>query len=134
MPKVIFEGDSNQEIVAQVKRWLASMDADEEGSITVSQAIEQGAELTKDALRIIASAAPKPVAQNDVVKSLADMGYKATDVTKGRLVEGLRNVETLTGGSVLQQVGERGRSAVYEMNVTIAKQILKTLTGADSRR
>ena len=134
MPKVIFEGDSQQEIVAQVKRWLASMEADEDGSITVSQAIEQGANLTKDALRIIASAAPKPVAENDVVKALTDMGYKATDATKERLVDGLKNVETLTGGSVLQEVGERGRNAVYEMNVTIAKQILKTLHGVDSRR
>src|SRR5437868_531704 len=105
MPKVIFEGDTQQDIVAQVKRWLVSMEADDDGSITVSQAIEQGAELTKDALRIIASAAPKPVAENDVVKALTDMGYKATDATKERLVDGLRNVETLTGGSVLQEVG-----------------------------
>src|SRR5215467_5503717 len=127
MPKVIFEGETQQEIVAQVKRWLVSMEADEQGSITISQAVEQGAGLTKDALRIIAAAAPKPVAENDVVKALTDMGYKATDVTKERLVDGLRNVETLTGGSVLQTVSERGRSAVYEMNVNIAKQILKTL-------
>lgn len=134
MPKVIFEGDSQQEIVAQVKRWLVSMEADDQGNISVSQAIEQGAELTKDALRIIAAAAPKPIAENDVVKALADMGYKATDVTKGRLVDGLRSVETLTGGSVLQEVGERGRNAVYEMNVTMAKQILKSLHGVDGRR
>jgi hypothetical protein len=127
MPKVIFEGETQQEIVAQVKRWLVSMEADEQGSITISQAVEQGAGLTKDALRIIAAAAPKPVAENEVVKALTDMGYKATDVTKERLVDGLRNVETLTGGSVLQTVSERGRSAVYEMNVNIARQILKTL-------
>lgn len=134
MPKVIFEGETNQEIVAQVKRWLLSMEADDEGNISVSQAVEQGAELTKDALRIIASAAPKPVAENDVVKALTDMGYKATDATKERLVDGLRNVETLTGGSVLQEVGQRGRNAVYEMNVTIAKQILKSLHGVDGRK
>jgi hypothetical protein len=127
MPKVIFEGETQQEIVAQVKRWLVSMEADQSGSITISQAVEQGAGLTKDALRIIAAAAPKPVAENDVVKALTDMGYKATDATKERLVDGLRNVETLTGGSVLQTVSERGRSAVYEMNVNIAKQILKSL-------
>jgi hypothetical protein len=129
MPKVIFEGETQQDIVAQVRRWLTSMEADDQGAITVSQAIEQGAGLTKDALRIIASAAPKPVAENDVVKSLTDMGYKATDVTKERLVDGLRSVESLTGGSVLRTVSERGRSAVYEMNVNIAKQILKTLHG-----
>ena len=129
MPKVIFEGDTQAEIVAQVKRWLASTEAEVDGSITVSQAIEQGAEVTKDALRIIAAAAPKPVAESDVVKALTDMGYKATDATKARLVQGLDQVEDLTGGSVLKTVSERGRNAVYEMNVVIAKQILKNLHG-----
>ena len=117
------------ELVAQVRRWLASTDVDDDGSITVSQAVEQGADLTKDALRNIASTAPRPVAQNDLVKSLTDLGYKATDATRDAVVEGLGNVEQLTGGSVLRTVGQRGRSAVYEMNATIAKQILKGLTG-----
>ena len=129
MPKVIFEGDTQAEIVAQVKRWLQSTEAEADGSISVSQAIEQGAEVTKDALRIIAAAAPKPVAENEVVKALTDMGYKATDATKARLVQGLDQVEDLTGGSVLKTVSERGRNAVYEMNVVIAKQILKNLHG-----
>ncbi len=129
MPKVIFEGDTQAEIVAQVKRWLQSTEAELDGSLTVSQAIEQGAEVTKDALRIIAAAAPKPVAENEVVKALTDMGYKATDATKARLVSGLDQVEDLTGGSVLKTVSERGRNAVYEMNVVIAKQILKNLHG-----
>ena len=129
MPKVIFEGDTQAEIVAQVKRWLQSTEADLDGSISVSQAIEQGAEVTKDALRIIAAAAPKPVAENEVVKALTDMGYKATDATKARLVQGLDQVEDLTGGSVLKTVSEKGRNAVYEMNVVIAKQILKNLHG-----
>ena len=129
MPKVIFEGDTQAEIVAQVKRWLASLDADAEGQISVAQAVEQGAELTKDALRIIAAAAPRPVAQSDVVKGLTEMGYKATDATKKAMLDGLDSVEELTGGSVLRTVSERGRSAVYEMNVAVAKQVLKTLTG-----
>lgn len=129
MPKVIFEGETQQEIVAQVKRWLQSLDADDDGLITLNQAISQGAELTKDALRIIASAAPKPIAENEVVKALTDMGYKATDATKERLVEGLEQVEDLTGGSVLKTVSAKGRNAVYEMNVIIAKQILKSFHG-----
>ncbi len=129
MPTLTFTADTHQELVGQVKRWLASLDADDEGSISVRQAVEQGAELTKDALRIIASAAPKPVAQNDIVKALTDMGYKATDATKERVVDGLGNVEDLTGGSVLRTVSEKGLNAVYEMNVTIAKQILKSLHG-----
>jgi hypothetical protein len=130
MPKLIFEAETNQELIAQVKRWLASLEADDNGAISVSQAITQGAELTKDALRIIASAAPKPVAQNDLVKSLTEMGYKATDTTSRALVDGLDSVETLTGGSVLKQVSQKGRSAVYQMNVAVARQVLKTLTGA----
>lgn len=129
MPKLIFEADTQQELVAQVKRWLASLEADDEGTITVSQAITQGAELTKDALRIIAAAAPKPVAQNELVKSLTAMGYKVTDATSKALVEGLDTMEALSGGSVLRQVSEKGRSAVYQMNVAVAKQVLKTLTG-----
>ncbi|MEJ5253850.1 MAG: hypothetical protein WHS89_00725 [Acidimicrobiales bacterium] len=130
MPKLIFEADTQQELVAQVKRWLASLEADDEGAITVSQAITQGAELTKDALRIIASAAPKPVAQSELVKALTAMGYKATDATSRALVEGLDTMEALSGGSVLRQVSEKGRNAVYQMNVAVAKQVLKTLTGS----
>ena len=129
MPRVIFEGETHAEIVAQVKRWLASLDQDEDGQITVQQAIVQGAGLTKDALRIVAAAAPKPIAQNDIVKALTDMGYKATDATGERLVDGLGSVDELTGGSVVKTVSQRGRNAVYEMNVTVAKQILKALHG-----
>jgi hypothetical protein len=130
MPKLTFEAETQQELVAQVRRWLTSLEAADDGSISVGQAITQGAELTKDALRVIAAAAPKPVAQNDLVKSLTEMGYKATDATSRALVDGLDSVETLTGGSVLQQVSARGRSAVYQMNVKVAKQVLKTLHGA----
>jgi hypothetical protein len=130
MPKLTFDAETQQELVAQVRRWLTSLEAADDGSISVGQAITQGAELTKDALRVIAAAAPKPVAQNDLVKSLTEMGYKATDATSRALVDGLDSVETLTGGSVLQQVSARGRSAVYQMNVKVAKQVLKTLHGA----
>ena len=127
MPKVVFEGDTHAEIVAQVRHWLASTQP--EGQLSVTQAIEQGAELTKDALRVIAAAAPKPVADNEVVKALTDMGYKATDVTRGTLVAGLDQLEQMTGGSVLRSVSEKGRTAMYQMNSTIARQILKQLHG-----
>jgi hypothetical protein len=129
MPKVVFEADTHPEIVAQVREWLASTQAEIDGQLTITQAIEQGADLTKDALRIIAAAAPKPVVDSEVVKALTGMGYKATDVTKERLVSGLDQLEQMTGGSVLRSVSERGRNAVYEMNVNIAKQILKQLHG-----
>ena len=129
MPRVTFEADTHAEIVAQVRRWLASLDADDEGQITLDTAIVQGADLTKDALRVVASVAPTPIAQSDVVKALTDMGYKATDATRDRLRDGLASVEALTGGSVVRRVGERGREAVFEMNATIAKQVLRALSG-----
>jgi len=130
----VFEGDTHAEIVAQVKRWLASTQAGADGQLTMAQAVEQGAAITKDALRVIAAAAPRPVAGNDVVKALTGMGYQATDVTRDRIVSRLDQLEQLTGGSLLHEVGEnlsgKGRTAMYEMNVNIAKQILKHLHGA----
>jgi hypothetical protein len=131
MPKVVFEGDTHAEIVAQVKRWLASTQAGADGQLTMSQAVEQGAEITKDALRVIAAAAPRPVASNDLVKALTEMGYKATDATRDGVVTRLDQLDQLTGGSLLHEVGEnlsgKGRNAMYEMNVNIAKQVLKHL-------
>jgi hypothetical protein len=111
----------------KVRRWLASVEGQEEGSLTPVEAIQQGAEVTKEALRIIASAAPEPIAQNELVKALTNMGYKATDATKEALIDGLDSVEELTGGSVVKLARETSRSAVYQMNVTIARQILKAL-------
>jgi hypothetical protein len=127
MPTLTFEGETHGEIVVKVRRWLASLEGSTEESISAVQAIEQGAELTKDALRIIASAAPGPVAQSDLMKGLTNMGYKATDATKGALVSGLDSIEEATGGSVVKQVSKAGRRAAYEMNATVARQILKSL-------
>jgi hypothetical protein len=127
MATLSFEGETHGELVVKVRRWLASLEGAEEGSITPIEAIEQGAELTKEALRIIASAAPEPIAQNEMMKALTNMGYKATDATKAALIDGLDSVEELTGGSVVERVRETSRSAVYQMNVTIARQILKAL-------
>jgi hypothetical protein len=122
-----FEGETHGEIVQKVRRWLASLDGAEEGEISVVEAIQQGAELTKDALRIIASAAPGPIAQSEVVKALTGMGYKATDATKQALIDGLDSVEELTGGSVVKAARDASRSAVYQMNATVARQLLRAL-------
>jgi hypothetical protein len=129
MPQLVFEGATQQELVSQVRAWLASLESDDEGLLSMSQAIEQGAGLTKDAMRIIASAAPKPIAQNDMVRQLTEMGYKVTDATSKRLVEGLESVDVVTGGGVLKQVTDRGRTAAFQMNAAVAKQILKSLAG-----
>lgn len=127
MPTLSFEGETEGEIIQKVRRWLSSIDGEEDAAPDLHETITQGAELTKDALRIIASAAPEPVAQSDVVKGLTNMGYKATDATKSAVIASLDSLEEATGGGVVRQVTEAGRKAVYEMNSSIAKQLLKSL-------
>ncbi|HBX76098.1 MAG TPA: hypothetical protein DEG43_00490 [Acidimicrobiaceae bacterium] len=127
MPTLTFDGETHGEIVIKVRRWLASIDGETEESISAVSAIEQGAELTKDALRIIAAAAPSPIARTELMKGLTNLGYKATDTTKDALVSGLDSLEEATGGSVVRQVQKAGRRAAYEMNSTIARQVLKSL-------
>jgi len=129
MPTVSFEGETHGEIVVKVRRWLASLDNEEGSSISAAEAVTQGAELTKDALRIIAAAAPQPVAQSDLVKGLTNMGYKATDATKDAVISGLDSIDEATGGGVVQQATEAGRKVVWQMNSTIARQLLKSLRG-----
>ena len=130
MPSLSFEGETHAEIVIKVKRWLQSVEGGEEVTrLTPVEAIERTAELTKDALRVIAAAAPERVAQNDVVKSLTSMGYKATDQTRDAVVASLDSLDELTGGGVLKRVEDASRSIVWEMNSAVAKQILKALRG-----
>lgn len=129
MPTLSFEGETHGEIVVKVRRWLSSATGDSPERISMPEAIEQGAELTKEALRIIAQSAPAPVAQSDVVKGLASMGYKVTDATKEAFLSGLDGIEEVTGGSVVQQVSEAGRKAAWQMNTTIARQVLRSLRG-----
>jgi hypothetical protein len=125
--KVTFEGETHEEIVKEVRTWLATVEPAADDPLSPSQAIEQGADLTKDALRIVAAAAPAPVAQNDVFKALTDMGYKASDLTRDRLIEGLGLLDTVTDGELVKQARDTGRTAVWQMNATVAKQILKAL-------
>ena len=127
MPTLSFEGETEGEIIQKVRRWLSSIDGEEDAVPDLHETITQGAELTKDALRIIAAAAPEPVAQSDLVKGLTNMGYKATDATRSAVISSLDSIEEATGGGVVRQVTEVGRKAVYEMNTQIAKQLLKSL-------
>lgn len=129
MPTLSFDGETHGEIVVKVRRWLASLEGEEGSSLSAAEAVNQGAELTKDALRIIAAAAPDPVAQSDLVKGLTNMGYKATDTTKSAVISGLDSIEEMTGGSVVRQATETGRKVVWQMNSTVAKQILRALRG-----
>jgi hypothetical protein len=122
-----FDGETHGELVQKVRRWLASVEGEEEGHLTPVEAIEQGAEITKEALRIIASAAPEPIAQNEVVKSLTSAGYKVTETVKKSLIDGLDSMGEVTGGSLVRTARDARKSIVYEMNSTVARQILKAL-------
>lgn len=127
MPSVTFDGETHDEIVNKVRRWLASVDGEASASLSITQVVEQSAELTKNALRIIASAAPGPLAQSDVVKALTGMGYNATDATKKAVIDGLDSVERLTGGSVVSRLRDAGANVAYSMNAQVAKSLLETL-------
>ena len=127
MPELSFEGETHGELVVKVRRWLASVDGQEGSNLTAVEAVNQGAELTKEALRIIASAAPEPVAQSDVVKGLTNMGYKVTDTTKAVVVTGLDTIEEATGGGVVQQATKAAGKVVYQMNASMARQLMRSL-------
>ena len=127
MASLTFEGETHGEIVQKVRRWLASLEGEEEGHLTPVEAINQGAELTKEALRIIASAAPEPVAQSEVVKSLTGAGYKLTDSIRKGLIDSIDSMGELTGGGVVKTARDARKSVVYEMNSQVARQILKAL-------
>ena len=63
----MFEGETHDEIVRKVRRWLASLDGGEH--LSPVEVVERASELTKDALGVIAAAAPAPVAQSELVKA-----------------------------------------------------------------
>jgi hypothetical protein len=89
--------------------------------------VDRASELTKDALTIIASAAPGPVAHSEVIKALTRMGYDATDGTRRAVSSGLSALNDVSGGSLVKRVEGARRSAVYEMNAAVAKQVLRAL-------
>ena len=127
MATISFEGETHGELVVKVRRWLASIEGQEEGQLSTHEVVQQGAELTKEALRIIASAAPDPVAQSEIVKALTNAGYKATDASKQAIIDGLDSVEEVTGGGVVKLARDASKTAMYQMNTAVARQILKSL-------
>lgn len=125
MPTLSFEGETHDEIVRKVRRWLASLEGHEE-HLDLPEAVERASELTKDALTVVAAAAPGPVARSDITKALTRMGYDATDSTKRAVIAGLDALSE-TEGSILKRVGKARNSVLYEMNAAVAKQVLRAL-------
>ena len=128
MASLAFEGETHDEIVRKVRRWLASLDGHEE-HIDVTEAVERASELTKDALTVVAQAAPGPIGRSEIVKALTRMGYEATDTTKRAVVAGLDALAdaSQSGDGVLQRVEKARNSVVYEMNAAVARQVLRAL-------
>ena len=125
MPEIRFSADTHPELVRQVQVWLESTEAER----TATDVVQASADLTKDALRIIAAAAPAPIADSDLVKSLPGLGYKATDMSRDTVLAGLDGLASVTDGRLVKRVGEEGAKAAYEMNTATAKQLLKSILG-----
>ena len=133
MPTLTFEGETHAELVAKVRRWLESLEG-EEKLLTPAEAVQATADLTKDALRIIASSAPKPVAQSEVVKGLTAMGYSITDQTSKAVVDAIDAMSVMSGERLVKRARDTSTSTIFEMNQNLAKQILKAWTSQPRRR
>ena len=130
MPEIRFSADTHPELVRQVRVWLESTES-ERG---VADVVEASADLTKDALRIIASAAPAPIAQSDLVAGLTKLGHQATDAARDATLAGLDGLASVTDGRLVKKVGEEGAKAAYEMNQATARQVLKSLFGGGATK
>ena len=127
MATLSFEGETHNEILRKVKRWVASVEGEEE-QIGIVETVERASELTKDALTIVAQAAPGPIARSDVMKALTRMGYDATESTKRAVVAGLDALaDAAPDDGVLRRVEKARNSVVYEMNAAVARQVLRAL-------
>ncbi len=125
MPEIRFSADTHPELVRQVRVWLDSADTER----SAADVVDASADLTKDALRIIAASAPAAIADSELVRGLTEMGYRATDLTRDRLLAGLDGLAAVTDGRLVKRVGETGAKVAYEMNSNVARQLLKSILG-----
>ncbi len=126
MPTLSFDGETHDELVRKVRRWLVSVDG-AGGHLDLPEAVERASELTKDALTIIAQSAPAPIARSEVVKAMTRMGYEATDSTKKAVIAGIDALSDTTQGDVVRRIEKARNSVVYEMNAVVARQVLRLL-------
>ena len=127
MPTLSFEGETHGEIIRKVRRWLASVEGSSEEHLDLPEAVERASEITKDALTVVAQAAPAPIARTDIFKALTRMGYEATESTKRAVIAGLDAMDDATEGDVVKRVQKARNSVLYEMNAAVAKQLLRSL-------
>jgi hypothetical protein len=127
VPTLTFEGETHDEIVRKVRRWLDSADG-RNGHLDLPEAVERASELTKDALTVIAQSAPAPIARSEVVKAMTRMGYEATESTKKAVIAGIDALSDATEGDVVKRIEKARNSVVYEMNAAVARQVLRLLS------
>jgi len=127
VPTLSFDGETHDELVRKVRRWLVSADG-RDAHLDLSEAVERASELTKDALTVIAQSAPAPIARNEVVKAMTRMGYEATESTRKAVIAGIDALSDATEGDVVKRIEKARNSVVYEMNAAVARQVLRLLT------
>ncbi len=108
-----------------MRAWLASVDS--ESGRSAAELVETSADLTKDALRIVAAVAPAPIAESELVTRLTEMGYRVTDMGRDGMLAGLDGLAQVSDGSVVKRASQTGARVLYEMNSSVAKQLLKTI-------
>jgi predicted transcriptional regulator len=121
-----FDGETHDEIVAQVRTWLASA---ERPPIVgaVADAVSAASDMTRDALTVIAKAAPEPMARNEVLKALMKLGHDSNEATKRSTLAALDALSEASDGTLLKRVERARNSVVYEMNAAVARQLLGSL-------
>ncbi len=129
MPTLSFEGETHDEIVGQVRRWLASTETDVGGAPVITpEVVEQASALAKKALGAIADAYGNG-AHGDVVKALTRLGTELTDSTRQAMVAGLDLLDNVPETEASQRTDGTGRRVVDDLNTVMAKQVLKVLRG-----
>jgi len=123
MPELKFVARTHPELVRQVRDWLATC----EGDRSMADVITDSSELTKDALRIISAAAPAPVAESELVKTLTKLGYRATDLTRATLVAGIDTVNRTNDGLMVKTAKKAGKTVFFTVTPIAARQVRKVL-------
>lgn len=126
MPTLSFEGETHDELLRKVRKWLVSAEGAPEhlGAIEV---VERVSDLTNDALSIIAAAAPEPIAHSDIVQGLTRLGHEVTDETADAVSSGLRAISDLYGDRVIKRVEDARHSITYRMSSNVARRMYQTV-------
>ncbi len=84
----------------------------------MTDVVTDSADLTKDALRILASAAPRAVSESELVRSLVGLGYRVTDTTRDTLVAGLDALGAVSDPRVTATAAR-----AFKLNASVAKVV-----------